>query len=814
MDILRQDIHYAVRTLLRSPGFTAVALMTLALGIAANTAIFSVVNAVLLRPLPYGDSDRLVNVWESRPAQGEELSTVSYSSYREWVAESQSFEALGAYTITTFNVTGGRDPERVDALAVTASLLPTLGVEPHLGRGFLPEADRPGGPRTVLISDGLWRRNFGGDSTLVGRTVQLNGVPYEVVGVLPQGFEFPPPLRLEQLSRSRPAEVWVPVGTLEEVFQDPGAKRFFTVGRLAPGVSLAGARAELSTIAARPVPEEPQAGGGGGIRLVSLREQVIGPVRPALLVLMGAVVLVLLIACANLGTLLLARLAARGREVAVRAALGAGRGRIVGQLLTENVLLALLGGGTGLLLAVWGIDALAAVLPESLPRGHEIEIDARVLGFTLALSVATGLLVGLLPALRASRADLYASLRTGGAGAIGERSTRRAHGTLVSVEIALAVALLVGAGLLIRSFAELAKVDPGFETENLLTFDLQLPGSRYPDITATGRFYHELQTRLAALPGIRSASAIDRLPFGQSSSQMPIVVAGRPEPRPGEAPMAQNVTVLPGYFETVGLPLLRGRTLQGEDRDEAAPVVVISRSLADRLWPGQSPVGQRILAFGRRPYEVVGVVGDVRHYGPTAGPEPMVYFPHGQLPFNRSWMTLVVRTAVEPERLVAAARNEVRRLEPELPISNLQTFRSLQSTHVAGERFNASLMGVFAALALTLAAVGIYGVVSFAVAWRTREIGIRTALGAGTRDVMRMVLGQGAKLALAGVGLGLAAAFGLTRLLSSLLYGVSATDPVIFMSVGLLLTAVALLASYLPARRAARVDPMIALRAE
>ena len=807
MEALWQDLRFGVRQLLRSPGFALAAILTIALGIGANTAVFSVVDAVLLRPLPYEHPGDLASLGLRNVAEGPALTPGTYPIYEGWGKESQSFERLASYTHTVHNVAGGPEPARVWAVAATSSLLQVLGVQPHIGRNFSSDADQPGGPREVLLSYSFWQSSFGGDPTLIGRTVELSGAPSEVIGVLPRGFEFPPPMRAGDSAPPR-ADVWVPVGTVPDLRERGG---FSVLGRLRPGVTIEQARAEMSALT-----NEIQGNGARGevrVGVEGLHEQVVGPIRPALLAFLGAVGLVLLIACMNVGSLLLARLTTRDREVALRTSLGAGRGRITRQLLTESMVLALVGGALGVLLAWVGLQLLVASAPAEIPRLDEVTLSGRALAFTLAVSVGAGLLFGLLPALRATRVDLRSALSGGGRGGTAERSTRRIHSGLIVAEVLLAVALLTGAGLLIRSFGELSRVDLGLNTENLLTLELLLPPDRYPERGDVLRFYGELESRLAALPGVESVGMIDRLPLGDYSSRIPFEIVGRAGLSREETPMALNTAIRSGYFRTLGIPVLRGRSIGEQDAEETPPAVVVSRSLAERFWPEGDPVGNRIQAFGQE-REIVGVVGDVRHHAPGVAPEPMIYFPQAQDIATRRLMTVAIRTSSNPEHVIGAARSEIRRMDPQLPISKLQTFDQLRSERTASERFNALLVGAFAAVALALAALGIYGVMSFAVAARTREIGVRMALGASQGMVLRDIV-RGALVTVGiGAALGILVAMPLMQLIRGLLFGVEPEDPFTVAAVATLLIGVGLLAAWIPARKAAHVDPVRALRYE
>ena len=806
-EALRYDLRFGARQLLRSPGFALAAILTIALGIGANTAVFSVVDAVLLRPLPYEQPHELVSLGLSSPGEGPALAPVTYPIFQSWADESRSFDRLAAYTYTVHNLAGAAEPVRVWAVAATSSLFEVLRMQPHVGRSFSPEVDRPGGLTQVLLSHPFWQSSFGSDPTIVGRMIELDGASYQVIGILPRGFEFPPPARAGDSPPPR-AEIWVPAGTLPDLRERGG---FFVVGRLRPGVSTEQARAELSALTHG-------SGGsdtGDNVRLgvESLHEQVVGPIRPALLAFLGAVGLVLLIACVNVGSLVLARLTTRDREIAVRASLGAGRGRIARQLLTESVVLALLGGALGVLLAWAGLRLLLALAPAGIPRLEEVTLSGRALAFTLAVSIGAGLLLGLLPVMRAARVNLHSALSRGGRGGVSDRSTRKIHSGLVVAEIVLAVLLLAGAGLLIRSFGELSRVDLGLVPENLLTFELLLPPDRYPERVDVLQFYGELESRLAALPGVQSVGMIDRLPLGDYSSTIPFQILGRTDVPRDETPMALNTAVRPGYFRALGIPVVRGRAIDAQDTPDASPAVVVSRSLAERYWPRDDAVGARIQAFGKE-REIVGVVGDVRHHAPGVPPEPMIYLPHAQDIATRRLMTVAVRTATTPENMINTVRNAVRGMDRHLAISKLQTFGELRSERTAGEQFSALLVGSFAAVALVLAALGIYGVMSFSVAARTREIGVRMALGASHALILRGIL-RGALVTVGiGAALGLLLAVPLMRLIRGLLFRVEPVDPFTFVAVATLLALTGLLAAWIPARKAAHVEPVQALRHE
>jgi putative ABC transport system permease protein len=800
MRTLLQDIRYGVRVLRQNLGFTAVVTLTLALGMAATTVLFSVVNAVLLRPLPYPQSERLVRLWDRNEATGALFFSVSPPSYFDWREQSRAFEEMGAYREDGFNLAADGEPERVAGARVTASLLRVLGVSPALGRAFVEEEDSPGGARAVILTHGLWQARFGGDPSVVGRALVINGEPHTVVGVMPRGFVLPQQAQVRLL---------VPFA-LERDEQERGSHFLRVLARLKPGVTPEQARAEMGSIAQGLERQYPKTNEGFGVSLRTLHEATVGDVRTALLVLLGAVGMLLLVACANVANLLLARALGRQRELAIRASLGAGRWRLARLLLTEGVLLALLGGTLGLLLAVWSLDLLVAVSPAALPRSSEIAIDARVLAFSLAVSLAAGLFFGLFPALHSFRANLSGLLKSGGRSA-GGRVGRRARNLLVVSEMALALVLLVGAGLLVRSFVGLQSVDPGFDPGGVLTAEVTPLQAKYPQGKQRAAFYRALLERVAALPGVESAAATHRLPLNGNSA-FPLIVEGAAR-EGGNVPVINYRSVTPDYFRALAVPLLRGRLFNEQEAWETGAAVIINQSAAAKFFPGGDALGRRVATRAGGPWvEVVGIVADVREEGLGLDPQPALYLPYAQTPVPA--MTLLVRAASDPQNLTAAVRSQVLQVDAGQPIANVRTLEQFLSEVSAQPRFNTTLLGVFALLALGLATVGVYGVVSYTVAQRTRELGIRVALGAQRRDILRLVLGHGLLLVLAGVGLGVAAAFMLTRFLSSLLFGVAATDPLTFVLTPLLLAAVALAASFIPARRATRVDPLVALRYE
>ncbi len=801
MHSLLQDLRYAIRSLRRSPGFALAAIATLAIGIGANTAIFSVVHGVLLNPLPFPGPERLVMVWGHHTTIGRE--TASLPDFLDWRARSRSFESMAALATTRYNFAAGGEPESIRGVRATASLFPVLGVSPALGRAFVPEDERGGTGRVVLLSQAFWQRRFGGDREALGRTIHLSGVPHLVVGIAPGT------LRLQQ-----EVDVWTPLVTDTTL----GRRSDFlaVVGRLRGGVDLPDAQRELTAIARGLEREYPETNTGWGVELVALQEQMVGPIRPALLTFMGAVALVLLIACANVANLMLARVAARGREVTIRAALGASRRRLARQILTESVVLALLGCGVGLILAQWGVQALRTLEPGTIPRMHEIDLNLTALAFALGLSIATGLLFGLVPAIRALGRDLQAGLKEGSRGVSGGTGLRSTRGVLVLAEVALAFMLLIGATLLLRSFDRLQRVDPGFTGEGVFSATVGLPRAKYPEPAALVAFSDQLLARVRALPGVRAAALASDPPIGGSLPYWSLSIAGVDQPAPGVVQDAAVFMTSPDYFETVGVPIVEGAVYGSTDRLEGARVAVVSQTLARRYWPGRSAVGGRITlgdpADSAGWMTVVGVVGDVRSEELGAPAYPQLYLPMSQAPVRS--LVIVARAAGDPLDLAPAVRQALAELDPELPLSDIATLDQRIAGTLARPRINATLLTGFALTALLLAAIGIYGVIAYGVVQRTRELGIRMALGAGADNVLRLVIRQGMVPVIAGVILGLAGALAGTRLLRGLLFGVGATDPIAFLTVTVFLLGTALAASWVPARRAARSDPMLALRNE
>jgi predicted permease len=796
------DLRYALRALARSPGFTLAVILTLALGIGANSAIFSVVYGVLIRPLPYAAPERLVNLYGRYPQFGR--TSTSLPDFRDWREGTSSFEQLAARHSGAFVLTGEGDPERVIADRVTSNFFATLGVKPMLGRAFLAGEDKVGGDRQVVVlSHGYWQRRFGGDARIVGRQIQLNGRPWTVVGVAPPEFRF-----------GRAVDVWAP--TVVDTTLNRRAEYLDVVGRLKPGVTIEQASADVAAVVRRLAEQYPQTNGTITSEVIGLPRDLVQSVREALYAFMGAVLLVLLIACANVANLLLARAAVREREVAVRVALGAGRGRLVRQLLTESMVLALLGGLAGIALATWAVAAIGAASTELVPRQNEIGMNATVVAFSLALSVVTGLVFGLAPAMRLSRGPLHATLREGARGATGG-SLARFRGSLVLGEVALALVLLVGAGLLIRSFEKLSRVDLGFEPANVLTYNITFPSAKFPDRTLLPPEYQSLLDRMRTLPGVRTAALSAGLPMGGADYlSYTIEGIGPRDTRPDSPPEdVQPFSVSPDYFAALKIPLRRGRLFAPTDAEKAPRVALVNEEMARFAFNGVDPVGHRITfnaADSTAWMTIVGVVGNVAQEGVTAKPYQQIYRPIAQAPSRSVYVAL--RTDRDPVLLAASARAAVRDVDRDLVVNEVQPLEARVAQSIARPRLSVWLLTGFSALALLLAAVGIYGVMAYTVAQRTREIGVRMALGADPGNVKRLVVLQGMRPALLGVGVGLLAAFGASRLIGSLLYGVSALDPLTFVLVPLFLSGVALIATYLPARRATRVLPTVALQAE
>jgi putative ABC transport system permease protein len=816
MDAFRQDFRYAFRRLRSHPAFTTIVVLTLALGIGANTAIFSVVNTVLLRPLPYRAPEQLVTIYHYYAGLNHLEAPVSAIGFRDYRDRARDFSAVAVEAEWNVNLTGFGDPQRLRGTRVSGLFFQTLGVPAALGRALLPEEDAPGRNREVVVSDALWHRLFGGARSAIGQTMILDGVPYDVVGVMPASFRDP---------FRRDVDVWTPLALPPEVFTPNQYTNEWLslVARMKPGVTLDQAARDMRAFAtqlqrdyADTFPPD------WTLEVKSLMEVSTGKIRPALLVLLGAVGFVLLIACANVANLLLARAAARTREVAIRTALGATRWDLVRQLLSESVLLSLVGGALGLALAYWSIRALVAFNPSNLPRVSELGIDGHVVIFTVVVSLATALLFGIAPALQSARGAVHGALKEGGRGGSADRGGLRVRRALVVAEVALALTLLTGAGLLIKSVARLQGVDPGFDPGHLLTFSLSLPTAKYPSDTAQRQFFEAALDRIAQLPGVRAVGATSNLPFSGGWSTGSFNVEGYTPPANGNGPWGDIRVATPDFFRTLRIPLLCGRTFTSQDRPDGAPVVVVDEELARRYFGrGEDPIGKRIWFGDRTPTEstryltIVGVVGHAKQEGLDAEPRVQVYAPYAQAGrFGITGLEIAVRTAGAPTAAVPAVRAAIREVDRDQPMSSIRSMDEMIETSMGQRRLSMVLLALFSGLALALASLGIYGVMSYAVTQRSREMGIRLALGATTSDVLRLVVRQGMVLVLIGVGAGVAAALALTRVIASQLYAVRPTDPITFGTVALVLSAIALLATLIPARRATRVDPVVTLRDE
>ena len=799
-----QDLRYGARMLLKNPGFTLIAIVTLSLGVGANTAIFSVINGVLLSALPYPQPEQLAMVWCDNRRQGIPDDITSYPNFVDWRDRNKTFQGMAGVISSNLQLTGVGEPEEIRAATVSINFFQVISVSPMLGRGFTADEERPGSNRVVILSHALWQRRFGGDPGILNKTISLSGIQNTVVGIMPPKFQFP-----------ENAEMWRPLAPSDGM----RAARFGfflpVVGRLKPGVTRAQAQADLDVIANQIEQQFPDMS-GYGVNVVLALEQTVGAIRRSLMTLFVAVLFVLLIACANVANLLLARAAGRRREVAVRAALGAGRWRIVRQLLTESMLLAVLGGALGVLLAWWGLRLLVDLSPANIPRLENIRLDGRVLWFSLGLSLLTGLIFGLAPALQTTHLKLGETLKEGGRTEAGGRSAQLIRGALIVAEVALTLVLLAGAGLLIRSFWRLQQVDPGFKAENLLTLRLSLPRSRYTDDAKAVSFFEQLQERLSALPGVVAVSATTDIMLRRLATSSSFTIENRPRD-PSELSLELPFDrVQPNYFQTMGIPLLQGRAFTAQDKRDSPSVAIVNETFVKRYFPNDDPIGKRFTFGAPGPnaqwISIVGVVRDTKRQGVDQPIRIESWMPLAQSPAGS--MDVVLRTVGDPLALSNSAREAVWSLDRDLPIPRIQTMEQNLSERVAQRRLNMLLLGLFASVALILAAVGIYGVMSYAVTQRTNEIGIRMALGAQSGDVVGLVLKHGMALTLVGVAIGLIATFMLTRLMASLLFGVSATDPITFAAIAALLIGVALVACWIPARRATRVDPMVALRCE
>jgi putative ABC transport system permease protein len=811
-ETLIQDLRYGARMLMKKPGFTMIAVITLSLGIGATAAIFSVVNAVLLRPLQYSAPDRLVQVWQTFPQSGANQVTVSVPEYIDYKDQNHVFERMAAFRFQGFTLTGAHEPELIFGNRVSADLFPLLGVAPAMGRTFLPEEDQIGAPRAVILSNGLWRRRFGSDTTLIGKSITLDGESFTVVGVMPPGFQFPP--------QALQNELWANVPFDANDLNRRGWRPLGVIARLKSSVSQDQATAELKTIAGR----FPASGVVPSAYAVSLQEQVVGRVRRALFLMLGMVSFVLLIACANVANLLLAQAATRQREMAIRTAVGASRARLIRQLFVESLPLSLLGGGMGLLLAVWIIKLLVSVNPGNLPRANEVGVDLRTLMFTLSVSLLTGVIFSLAPAWQFSKLNLNESLKEGGRGTSASFRRFSLRSLLLISEVALSLTLLIGAGLMINSFTRLLQVDPGFDPRGVMTMQIALPQSKYSEIRQRAHFFEQALESVRRLPGVQSAGMTSALPL-TANPDFGFTVEGRTPSAPGDTPQAHWRAVSPDYLPTMRIPLRRGRYFNEQDHEKAAGVAIINETMSRRFWPDEDPLGKRVKLGGpQAPYpwmEIVGIVGDVKHDGLDAPVRPEMYLSYAQTPFSQMPtgfrflpMSFVARSGSDQDGMAAAMRAEIKALDKDQPVTNIRTLDQLLANSISQHSFYLTLLAFFATIALFLATVGLYGVVSHTVRQRTHEIGVRMAFGAQSGEVLRLIIGYGMKLTLIGALIGLAGALALTRLMKTLLFEVSASDPLTFASVSTLLALVALLACYVPARRATRVDPMAALRAE
>jgi predicted permease len=813
---MMQAIRLAFRSLLKTPGFTAVALITVALAIAANTAVFSLVNALLIRPLPYKAADELVLLWEKFPAQGLERIPVSAPEYSDYVKELKTVD-VAAFDYADLNLTGGEMPERIASAVVAPSLFPILGIEPIRGRMFTPGEFGEGNDNAVIISERLWQRRFNRDPELMGKQLSLNGRSLTVVGIMPAKFEFPLPIfNLQGGTFGQRVDIWKPIAFTKNELESRGSRSYGMVARLKPGITLAQARAELATVIANwrtRYPDNYSKSSPFDAALYGFHDQVVGEMRLALWILSGAVGLVLLIACANLTTMLLARASAREREFAIRVALGAGPGRLLRQTLTESVLLALLGGVAGTLLAIWGVALLRALGSTTVPRVADANLDIRVLLVTLVVSVVTGIVFGLIPALSTLKPELTEALKEGGRGSTSGVRRNRVRNILVIAEIALALVLLVASGLLLKSFVRLQNVNPGFEPRNVLTMEVSLPVAKYPRGKPVSDFYAELLRHIEGMPGVEAAGLTTILPLSGNNSDSSFAIEGR-DPQQTVYPDEELRSITSDYFKTLKVPLLGGRFFDDRDSADAPQTTIVNHAFAQKWFPDEDAVGKRItFSDVRKPdikwITIVGVVGDMRHRGLDVEPKPEYYAPHPQNPYRG--MILAVRSAQDPRALTSAIRDELRRLDPELPAANVRTLEDVASESIAPRRLSVTLIGVFAVMALILASVGIYGVMSFLVVQRTHEIGVRMALGAQRSDVLRLVISRAAKLVAIGTAAGLLLGIFSSRALQAMLYNVGAFDLATFAGVTTALCVVSLFASYIPALRATRADPMIAL---
>jgi putative ABC transport system permease protein len=813
-----RELKYAARMLLKNPAFTTVAMLTLALAIGANTAVLSIVNALLIRPLPYKAPQQLVLLWEQFTLQGLDRIPVSAPEFLDYETQTQSYEQIAAFDYADMNLTGGEMPERIQGAVVTPSLFPLLGVQPVKGRVFSADERGAGHDDVAVISARLWQRRFNSNPNIVGSKLAMNGRSYTVVGIMPATFEFPLPLfNVQGGTFAERADIWTPVAFTENELKSRGSRSYGVIGRLRPGVTAAQAQAELGTIVAnwtRAFQDNYGGNTGFGARVYSLQDQVVGGMRPALLLLTGAVALVLLIACANLTTMLLARAGSREREMAIRVALGAGPMRLLRQMLTESVLLSVFGALAGVVLAIWGLDVLTAIGAKTVPRLREVNVDTTVLLFTIVVSALTGLVFGIAPALASVKPELTEALKEGGRGSTSGLRRNRLRNALVVAEIALALVLLISAGLLIKSFVRLQNVNPGFNPKGVLTMEVSLPVLKYPKGKPVADFFAEIERRLKTIAGVRYAGLTSVLPLSGSNSDNSFHIEGNDPKATNVYPDEELRAISPDYFRVLETPLLKGRFFTAADTADAPQVTIINQALAKKYWPNEDALGKRINFDDSDPQKikwvtVVGIVADIRHRGLDLDAKPECYLPHAQRPYRG--MVLTLRSAEDPRALTPAIRREMQALDRDQPIANIRRLEQVAGESIAPRRLSVTLLTIFAALALVLASVGIYGVMSFLVVQRTHEIGVRMALGAQRRDVLRMVLGQGIKLAAAGTLIGIAVALLSSRALGALLYSVAPFDLVTFVAVTVTLGAVALLATYVPALRATRADPMLAL---
>jgi predicted permease len=816
-----KDIRFALRQLLKQPAFTAIAVVTVALAIGATTAVLSLVNGLLVRPLPYREPQQLVLLLQHFKSQNLDRIPVSPPEFKDYEMRAHSFEKLGAFGYTNFNLAGEDKPERIPGATVTAGVLPLLGVSPLQGRFFDAQECTLGRDNVVIISARLWQHRFNSDPQIVGKKLLLDGKNYTVVGVMPATFDFP--LQLFNLGNGGQfggrAEIWKPLAFTNAEMKQRGSRSYAIIGRLAGGTSVVQAQSEIETLNAQMRLEHPnnysQDNSFGG-DVLQLQALAVARMRPALFILLGAVFLVLLIACANLTTMLLARAAAREREIAIRVALGAGRLRLLKQVFTESVLLALIGGTAGVVLALWGIELLKTIGAQTVPRLREVNVDLVVLGVTAAICVGTGIMFGLAPGLVSARQELTEALKEGGRSSTGGARRNRLRNGLVIAEVALALVLLSGAGLLLKSFARLQNVNPGFNPRNALTFEISLPKVQYPNDPSIIRFNNEAQRRIASLPGVQSAGFSTILPLAGTNSDSSFAIEGQPSNDRNPSPDEENREVSPDYFRALEIPLIKGRFFTDADNADAPPVIIVNQAFAKKFWPNQEAVGKRIVMGGMSEHPnwitIIGVVGDVRHFGLDVDPKPEMYVPFTQDPYFTA--IYVVRSNQDPASLLPGIRREIQAIDPAVPLASVRTFERVIADSVAPRRLSVVLLGVFAGVAVLLASVGIYGVMSFIVVQRTREIGVRMALGAQRSDVLKLILVRSLKLISAGAAIGLIVALLSAGALRALLYNVSAFDTPTFVLVTILLAAVALAASYLPAMRATRADPMTALHAE